>query len=209
MYPDRTMLRTVLLAIVLLTPPASAGAAQRTGGYVVDLSAATVSFTMQMLGVFDVRGVFEEVSGDLLVGGQSAISGVDFTVATASVNTDNRLRDEVARSPALLNSRHHPQIVFRSTRIDAGPEGPRRIVGLLSIKDNTREVSFEVVRDGAPAIAPQLAGRYRAATRISRADFRIETPLPGLSDTVSIEVAMDIRPEMLRLAAADRVEERP
>lgn len=201
------LLRVAILAINLALPYAASSADTPRGShYLLDLTDAAVSFSIKVLGLFPVNGHFERVQGGFLFTDSCATSRIAFTIESASVTTSNQMRDRIVRGPALLNSERYPVISFSSTRIDGDARGPQRIVGDLYLNGRTREIGFDLATQDSNGTGAAAAGRYRAYTRISRADFGISTPIVGVSDTINIEVAIDIKPGAGILTAA-RLEE--
>jgi len=206
MLISRIPVHAVFVALYLAALPFQAQTAdsQRSHGYELDLSDASVSFSVRILGLFPVQGEFEEIHGNFVFTGNCAMSGVTFLVKAASVNTRNRLRDRVIRSPALLDSERHPYIVFSSSRIVTDAGVPRSILGRLTLNGITRDVDFDIAAPDNDNASTVPRGRYRAYTHISRTAFDISAPIPGISDTIDIKVDIDIRPEAVVLATAER-----
>ena len=195
MNPTVNLLRVVIMAISMALPTAAITAdLTRGSGYLLDLSDASVSFSVRVLGLFPVAGHFEKVQGGFLFTDSCAISRVAFTIESASVTTNNRVRDQIVRSAALLNTDQYPVISFSSTRIIEGDNGPERIIGELYLSGRTRDVSFDLAPFDGTGTGAAPSGRYRAFTRISRADFGISAPIIGVSDTIHIEVAISVTP---------------
>jgi len=196
MKPAINLFRITIMAICLALPYAANSAdTPRASGYLLDLTDAAVSFSVKVLGLFPVSGHFERVQGGFLFTDSCAMSRVAFTIESASITTRNQLRDRIVRGPALLDSERYPIIAFSSTRIDGDADGPQRIVGDLHLNGRTREIGFDITAPDSNATGTAAAaGRYRAHTRISRADFGISSPIVGVSDTINIEVAIDIKP---------------
>lgn len=67
----------------------------------------------------------------------------------------------------VLDTQRYPEIVFRSTRAEAGPEGIWNVYGDLTLHGQTRPVSAEVRDDG---------GHYIGAVRLRQSEFGI-TPV--------------------------------
>jgi polyisoprenoid-binding protein YceI len=131
---------------------------------------------------------------------------VAFRIHTASVSTNNQLRDRIIRGPQLLNSQEYPFIAFTSTRILSGRDGPGEIQGELSMNGNTRPVRFLIAPSPQSENDTQPAAAYRAVASISRDDFGIPSPMIGTSDTVHIQVSLELREEALQFASANRQE---
>jgi polyisoprenoid-binding protein YceI len=210
MQPAINLFRVAVMAICLALPSAANSAdPPRGSSYLLDLTDAAVSFSVMVLGLFPVNGHFERVQGGFLFTDSCATSRIAFTIESASVTTRNRVRDRIVRGPALLDSERYPVISFSSTRIDGDANGPRRIVGDLHLNGRTREVGFDLAPPDRNSSSAAAAGRYRAYTRISRADFGISSPIVGVSDTINIEVAIDIKPGAGIVTAARQEEVLP
>jgi polyisoprenoid-binding protein YceI len=195
MKPAINLFRVAIMAICLALPYAANSAETPRGSrYLLDLTDAAVSFSVKVLGLFPVNGHFERVQGGFLFTDSCATSRIAFTIESASVNTRNQVRDRIVRGPALLDSERYPVISFSSTRIDGDSNGPRRIVGELYLNGRTREIGFDLAALDSNGTGSVTEVRYHAHTRISRADFGISTPIVGVSDTINIEVAIDIKP---------------
>src|SRR5689334_7411441 len=133
-----------------------------------------VEFAAKHLGMMTVRGNFLEIeaSGDIYPDNPEA-SAVDVTVQTASIRTHNPQRDNDLRSSNFLEVDKYPTMHFKSTKIK--PTGPETysMTGDLTIKGNTRPVTFKVVKYGE-FNDPNMMGHrigYSAEAKINRKDF--------------------------------------
>lgn len=196
----------LLLCSLIAASPATSVADPTTVRYSVALSDANVSFSVKVLGIFSVSGRFEQVQGGLLFTGSCHTEAIAFSIRTASVNTKNRLRDEIIRGPALLDSQRHPVIVYNSTRIVSNAHGPVAIDGVLQLNGISRPIRFLIEQDKGDSNQLSPASHYQAVANISHTDFKIPSPLPGTSDTINIRVALQIRAADLRLAATNTQE---
>ncbi|GAC1350470.1 MAG: YceI family protein [Ktedonobacteraceae bacterium] len=132
-----------------------------------------VEFAAKHLGMMTVRGHFAEVSatGNIYPDKPEA-SSVEVTMQSASIRTHNENRDNDLRSSNFLEVDKYPTIHFKSTRIE--PTGPERysMTGDLTIKGNTRPVTFSVVKFGEfndPMMGHRIG--YSAESQINRKDF--------------------------------------
>jgi polyisoprenoid-binding protein YceI len=105
---------------------------------------------------------------------------VDVTIGIASVDTGNEARDEHLRSSDLFDADRFPTATFRG-RAAAWSTDPGTLVGDLTIKGVTRQVTFEVEYLGFVA-DPWGGDRivFSARTSINRDDF-------GLTWNVALE----------------------
>ena len=204
MRPDPASLRPAPLLLLLSCLVLLPGAAGGTDHWRLDLSRATVQFSINVLGLFDVDGRFERVSGDMLLDEHCTASAITFTIDAASINTRNTQRDRFLRSAALLDTDNFPRVTFTSRRIILAGDGPGVITGTLALNGVTRDVRFALRRlDPMPTGTTSGAGTsFEASANISRSAFGI-TALPvAVSDTIRISVRVAALPENIRLAAS-------
>lgn len=159
-----------------------------------------VEFSAKHLGMMTVRGHFAEVTAT----GQIDVehperSTVEATINTASIRTHNEQRDNDLRSSNFLEADKYPTITFRSTSIEPAGADRYKLTGELTIKDNTRPVTLEVVRYGEfndPNMGHRIA--YAAQGQVNRKDFgmRFEMMLDG-KFIVSNEVQINIEGELV------------
>jgi polyisoprenoid-binding protein YceI len=143
------------------------------GNWQLDPYHTQVEFAAKHLGMMTIRGQFEDVSSvaDIDPDNPEAAS-VEITIQTVSVKTNNPARDNDLRSGNFLEVEKYPVISFRSTDVQAAGENKFRLIGNLTIKDQTRPVTLEVTRYGEfndPMMGHRIA--YGAQTQINRKDF--------------------------------------
>ena len=117
---------------------------------------------------------------------------------------DRAQRDAHLRSPDFLDVEHHPEIRFRSRRIEPLGEGRYRVVGDLTIRGVAREVALEVEETGRTR-DPWGNDRigYVARTAINRHDWGVSWNqlLEAGGVVVGDEVKIEIEGELMRAAA--------
>lgn len=132
-----------------------------------------VEFAAKHLGMMTVRGNFLEIAANGFIDPEHPeASSVDVTVQTASIRTHNPQRDNDLRASNFLETDKYPTMSFKSTQIE--PTGPDtyRMTGDLTIKGNTRPVTFKVVKYGEfndPMMGHRIG--YSAESKINRKDF--------------------------------------
>jgi polyisoprenoid-binding protein YceI len=132
-----------------------------------------VEFAVKHLGMMTVRGQFAEVSatGTIYPDNPDA-SSVAVTMETASIRTHNEMRDNDLRSSNFLQVDQYPTVTFKSTRIETTGKDRYSMTGDLTIKGNTRPVTFSVLKYGEfndPMMGHRIA--YSAEGQINRRDF--------------------------------------
>jgi polyisoprenoid-binding protein YceI len=201
----KTRTDVIFLVLALLSwvaiPGAGAAGPNQKESWVMDLSHADVSFSVRVLGIFEISGEFERLHGGLVLNESCDATNITFSIDSASVTTRDTALDSVLRSPALLNTESFPAITFASNRIALHHGEPGVITGQLDLNGVTREVSFVLQQNpGNPAAALTIASRLEATATISRKAFGI-TALPvAVADNIEITVTMSAQPEYIKLA---------
>ncbi|GAA1328890.1 YceI family protein [Brachybacterium horti] len=146
------------------------------GTWTLDAAHTSAGFTVRHAGISKVRGTFGELEGTLTVGESDKDLAFSTTLQVASISTGNADRDGHLRSADFFDAETYPTITFVSTRVEGD-----QLVGDLTIRDTTREISLDFTYEGA---ATDPFGTYRAGftgeTTISRKDF-------GLSWNAALE----------------------
>jgi polyisoprenoid-binding protein YceI len=166
------MKRTLLtgLAVFLLSIPVLASAAT----YQIDPDHSSFQFTVRHMTVSNVRGEFKKVKGVVSIDGNELTSlKVEVTLDAASVNTDNAKRDDHLRSEDFFDVAKYPTITFASKKVTKVDENRLKVVGDLTIRGVTKEVTVDV--DGpSPEVKDPGGNIRRGATgtlKINRKDF--------------------------------------
>jgi polyisoprenoid-binding protein YceI len=118
------------------------------GTWALDPAHTVAAFSARHMMVTKVRGRFERLSGEILVGDRPEDSRVDVTIDAASITTDNTQRDEHLRSPDFLDVERYPSITFRSTSVEQTGPTSLTITGDLTIKDVTKPVVLAAQYEG-------------------------------------------------------------
>ena len=144
------------------------------GNWQMDPYHTQVEFSTKHLGMMTVRGYFDEVSTKADIDpDHPETASVEATISTASIRTNNGIRDNDLRSSNFLEVDKYPLITFTSTSVE--PAGPDRytLTGDLTIKDTTRPVSLQVTKYGEFNDPGMMGHRiaYGATTKINRKDF--------------------------------------
>ena len=201
--------RTALAAVtaLLLAPPVAAAqspataatpapATRDTAAWNIDRSHSELTFSIRHL-VSRVRGQFNRwtgtITGDL---DNWEAASVLVTIDGSSIDTNNENRDADLRGPDFFDVANHPNLTFRSTRIER--DGERvRLTGDLTIRGVTRPIVLEGSFNGTTR---DQRGRTRAGFEVSgtinRKDYGIvwnravEAGGLLLGDEVRIDVAV-------------------
>jgi polyisoprenoid-binding protein YceI len=144
------------------------------GDWQLDPYHTQVEFSAKHLGMMTVRGYFDEVSAvaDIDPANPEAAS-VEVTISTASLRTNNAVRDNDIRSSNFLEVDKYPFMTFKSTGVQTVDADHYTLNGDLTIKGNTRPVSLAVTKYGEFNDPGRMGHRisYGAQTKINRKDF--------------------------------------
>jgi polyisoprenoid-binding protein YceI len=146
------------------------------GSWVLDGARSTVGLrSKSMWGMVPVKGAFGQVTGTGTIAADGEVTGT-ITIAAASVDTRNKKRDVHLRSADFFDSDKYTEIVFTLTGITPSGTGVT-ISGRLTVRDQTRPVSFDAAVSAADASEVTLD----AAVPFNRADFGLTWNQLGMS----------------------------
>ena len=160
------------------------------GRWALDTLHSQVSFSVRHLGVSKVRGRFNDVAADLVVGSTADTSSVTATIAVASLDTGNPDRDAHVLSDELLDVATRPTLTFRSLAV-RGVGSDWTLDGELTIGEVTRPISLDVELGGVEDFfdGSRHAG-FEASAQLRRKDFGIDFGASNalLGDVIKIEL---------------------
>lgn len=181
----------------------TSGPAATSTTYDVDTSHATAAFKVRHLMLAHVRGHLGPVTGTVAIDEQDVSrSRVDVSIDARGIDTREPKRDEHLRSADFLDVANHPNVTFRSTRVEApqGLAGDLRVTGDLTIRGVSRPVTLAVEALG-PTMKDPWGNTRRgvsASLRISRKEWgltwnlAIEAGGVTVGDEVSIEIEAEL-----------------
>jgi polyisoprenoid-binding protein YceI len=115
----------------------------------VDKAHSDLTFRVRHMVIARVRGTFGQWEADLEIDPDDLESShIEVRVDTASIDTREDSRDAHLRSPDFFHVEEHPQMVFRSTRVERHADERLRVWGDLTIRDITKEIPLEVHHSG-------------------------------------------------------------
>lgn len=184
--------------------------------WTIDSSHSQVQFTVRHMMISNVRGRFEEFSGNVDFDENDLTTlKVAVDVATASINTRDEKRDAHLRSADFFNVEQFPLMTFRSTKVESEGKNDVRLHGDLTILDTTHPVVLEVEYAGTVK-SPwgTTSAGFSAHTKISRKEFglswnvALETGGILVGDEIKIEIELEVvKQEAPAADAAAPVEE--
>ena len=145
------------------------------GTWVIDPTHSTVEFEARHLMVTKVRGRFGTVDGTLNIAEDALQSSVHAVIQAASVDSGDPKRDEHLRSADFFDVEHYPTIEFQSTSVASRGGDRYDVVGDLTVRGTTREVTLALEYHGE-VIDPWGGKRagFSAETTVNRKDWGLE-----------------------------------
>jgi polyisoprenoid-binding protein YceI len=99
---------------------------------------------------------------------------VQSTIKVGSLSTDNDKRDAHLKSDDFFNAEKYPEINFKSTSFEKLSETKYKITGDLTIRDVTKNVTFDVVLNGTLKTTHGVLSAWKATTTINRFDYNLK-----------------------------------
>lgn len=164
----------ILLVAVASLPTAAAPPAAATGAWNVDKVHSEVSFQVRHF-VSKVRGRFGDFSGTIRIdAAKPEASSVEFTIRTASIDTNEPKRDAHLKSPDFFDAEKYPEIRFVSKRVVPKSDTSYDVAGDLTMHGVTKEVTLPVTFHGVAkdAWGGERAG-FETGTTLNRKDYGI------------------------------------
>lgn len=114
----------------------------------LDPAHTVVEFSAKHMMITTVKGRIADVEGTIYTDERNPRnSSVEAVLKGASIDTRSDQRDQHLRSADFLNVEQFPEIRFRSTRVE-GDKQHFKLVGNLTIRDVSREVTLDVEYEG-------------------------------------------------------------
>jgi polyisoprenoid-binding protein YceI len=168
----------------------------------IDSTHSQIEFSVRHMMISKVRGRFGSFSG--IINPDPANPSAEGTIDVTSITTGEEQRDGHLRSADFFDVDQYPQMHFKSSRVEALGGNQYKVYGVLTIKDVTREVVFNVADEGQEKDPwGNRRQAFSASTKINRKDFgltwnvALETGgwLVGDEVTINAEVQLVYQPE--------------
>jgi polyisoprenoid-binding protein YceI len=179
-------MRTTLAAVLVAVGVGLARAQPQV--FEVEPEASSAEFSVNQLGVFPQHGRFGRTSGTIVLDAERRSGSFDLIVDATSVDTGWSVRDDWLRSESMFDASRYPMMRFRSTGLVFSQGKLVSVVGLLTLRDVTRQVSFKVERFqcGLGGERSRDGCGAGALATIRRSDFGMNTALGLVGDEVEL-----------------------
>ncbi len=175
----------------------STSAPERTV-WTIDPSHSVIEFAVKHMMFATVKGRFAAFSGEIITTAEDPTEGeVNVVIDADSVDTRDAKRDEHLRSSDFFGAGDHPQIVFKSTRVEHAPGPGFRVHGDLTMHGVTRPVVLDATFNGS-GVNPwgQTVASWSATTEIDREEwdmtFNAALETGGVLISTRIKLALEV-----------------
>lgn len=159
--------------------------------YAFESRYSRIAFDLDAYGLTRMTGVGAEIGGGFVFDpADPAASSVLATIPVTSLDMYDPLLNTVLASERLLDAAAHPTITFRSEAVAPAGDGRLRVIGMLTLRGITREVTLDVTVNGHgkhPLTGDEVAG-FSATTVIDRSDFGMDLGTPAVGSRVSVRI---------------------
>ena len=136
---------------------------------------SSVTFSVRHMVISNVSGNFKNFSVVLKSDKEDfSDATVESTIQVASINTDNDTRDKHLKSDDFFNAEKFPEIKFKSTKFEKLDDNKYKITGDLTMRDVTKQVTFDAVLNGTLKTDKGLLSAWKATTTINRFDYNLK-----------------------------------
>jgi len=193
------ILKRIILITLLLAIPHFSFAEN----WKIDPVHTAVEFKIKHLMISWVKGTLTDVQGAVIFDeAEPEKAAVNIQIATASVDTGNKKRDDHLRSPDFFDVASYPVMSFVSKKITLANGIPTQINGELTLHGETRTVTLEV-EEFSPTITDPWGNTRRgasASTTINRKDFGLtwNKALEAGGVVVGEEVRISLEVELIK-----------
>jgi len=165
----------ILLSLVAVAIMVSASFAQEKN-WSLDKAHSNIGFSIAHLVISDVQGNFTDYSVKFTTNKEDfSDASIEVEIQTASINTDNKKRDDHLRSDDFFDAEKFPTITFRSKSFEKVGDNKFTVTGDLTMHGVTKEVVLDMVYRGQvkDPWGNTKAG-FKATTSLDRYDYGLK-----------------------------------
>ncbi|HEY5741996.1 MAG TPA: YceI family protein [Terrimicrobiaceae bacterium] len=178
--------------IIITIIASSLGLSLQAETFKIDPVHSSVIFSVKHLGVSNVYGRFNDVSGKVVLDKSDASkSSIEVTIPVESIDTRNQKRDQHLKSPDFFNAKQFPVIVFKSKEVKGSGE-TYQVTGDLTLHGVTKPLSLEIkdVVEGKEMEGESRGGGETHFT-IKRSDFGMDFMQGPVGDEVKVMLSLE------------------
>lgn len=178
-------------ALAFIATPASAEEMPR---YTFDTVHTQIIFYASHLGFSKSEGEFLEFDGEFHFDPENwADSSVELTIDATSVDMDNEKWDDHMKNEDFFHVEKHPNITFKSTKVESADGKTGQVHGDLTILGITKPVTLDVTfnRIGVHPYSRQTVAGFSATTEIKRSEWGMKYGIPAVGNNVELRIEVE------------------
>ncbi len=172
-----------------------------TGAFEADRTHSSFQFAVRHMKVSTFRASFGDVDARLIADASDLRLEGAARVESISIADPPEFRDHVVRGADFFDADNHPEILFRSERVELAEKGTASVEGELTIKGISRPITATGTYE-RPVEDP--FGSLRAALELravlDRRDWELswQHPLPDGADVLGWDVELTVQLELVK-----------
>lgn len=142
----------------------------------IDPTHSEITFKVKHLVISTVTGTFNSFDGTLEAeNDEFENSQISFEADINSIDTNNSDRDTHLKSDDFFNAAEHPKMTFESTSFTKTGDDEYKLVGNLTIRGNTKEITLNATYGGT-VVDPygQTKAGFEVSGKINRKEFGLK-----------------------------------
>lgn len=169
----------------------------------LDKMHSNVQFSVEHTGISFVDGYFNEVDGEVISKTEEDFEEAEFnfTINVNSIDTRIKARNDHLLSPDFFEAEKYGTITLKNAKLYKKYDNKYYLKGDLTVKDVTKTVVFDVVKNGEIKDEDgKIHVGFTAKTKINRLDYNISynDKLPSGIPAVGKEVKILVNVEMIQ-----------
>ncbi len=144
--------------------------------WTVDKAHSKVQFTVTHLIISEVTGEFKSFDATVESSKDDFTDAkIDFSADVNSISTDNEARDKHLKSDDFFNAEKFPKLTFKGKSFKKVGDKNYKLVGDLTIRDVTKEVSLDVIYNGSVKDPwGNIKAGFKVKGEINRFDYNLK-----------------------------------
>jgi len=170
----------------------------------VDPAHTNARFEIKHLGISFVDGDFTKLEGQVESKDSTNFENatVSFDIDVNSIDTRIEARNNHLKSDDFFSAEKFPKMTLKNASLKKAGKGKFKLTGDLTIKDVTKQVTFDVIQNNGIIQDPwgKTRAGFTATTTINRFDYNIKyaDKTPAGIDAVAPEVAITVNVELVK-----------
>ena len=162
--------------------------------YQIDPTHTATVFSWNHFGFSTPSANFSDIQGTINVdNAKPANSSVNVTIPLSSLNTNVKALDEHLKTADFFDAAKYPNIIFKSTKVQALGKNKYKITGNLTVKDVTKPVILDAVlnKQGVHPMTKAESIGFNATTSFDRSAFGVGAYVPNVGDKITVNITTE------------------